>query len=320
MSPRIAYREVNFRPATLATIEQANAIARDYMAGGDSLTLRQLYYRFVAADLIPNKDTEYNRLGEILNDARYAGLFDWNYLTDRTRNVRGGDGADSDPKDVVQDLSFYAALWEGQANRVEVWVEKDALVDVVGRAANPLRTPFFSCRGYTSASEVWAAARRLEGYLDEDGVEQVVILHLGDHDPSGIDMTRDIRDRLTTFLDGDGYDSGLLEVRRIALNMPQIDEYKPPPNPAKISDSRAGAYIARYGPSSWELDALEPTVLRNLITDTIAPLIDREMWKARAAFEADGQATLSAFSAHYDRLHDYLEAEGLLEVEDPEAE
>lgn len=310
--PRIAYREVNFQPKTLATIAKANEIARTYMAGGDSLTLRQLYYRFVAGGLIANKDTEYDRLGSILNDARYAGLFDWNWLTDRTRNVRGGDGGDTDPRDVVRDLSFFAALWEGQTERVEVWVEKDALVDVVGRAASERRTPYFSCRGYTSVSEVWAAARRIEGYLDTDGVEHVTVLHLGDHDPSGIDMTRDITDRLELFLSGDGYDAGRLSIERIALNMPQVRQYNPPPNPAKLTDSRSGAYVERFGGSSWELDALEPAVLRRLVSGRIEQLIDADEWQTRLYFEEDGRKTLEAFSSHYNEIHGFLEEQGLL--------
>lgn len=309
--PAIQYRDIKLGPAALAIVEHANEIATTYAAGGDSLTLRQLYYRFVAAGLLPNRDTEYKRLGSIINDARYAGLFDWNHITDRTRNVRGGDGGDADPRRVVEDLSFYAALWQDQPERVEVWVEKDALVDVVGRAANPLRTPYFSCRGYTSASEVWAAARRIEGYFD-DGASHVTILHLGDHDPSGIDTTRDITARLELFLGGDGYDPGLLEVNRIALNMPQVLAYDPPPNPAKITDSRARGYIAEHGQSSWELDALEPAVLRQLITDHIRPLIDSEAWNAQIAFQRDGQATLRAFSEHYDEIHTFLDERGLL--------
>lgn len=303
MSPQIQYRDINLGEAKLAVIAKANAIARDYLAGGDTLTLRQLYYQFVSRGLIDNKDTEYKRLGGILNDARYAGLFDWTYITDRTRNVRGGDGGDEDPRDVVHDLSFYAALWEGQRERVEVWVEKDALVDVVGRAANPLRTPYFSCRGYTSASEVWAAAQRIEGYLDEPEVYHVTVLHLGDHDPSGIDMTRDITERLHLFLAGDGFDPDRLEVLRIALNRDQVDQYNPPPNPAKITDSRADGYIRRHGQSSWELDALEPAVLRALIQSYIRPLIDEPTWDARVQFERDAGATLAAFSSHYDEIH-----------------
>src|ERR1041384_3871151 len=145
---RRRYRNINISPARLAIIEQANEIAARYNQQGLSLTRRQLYYRFVARDLIPNKQSEYKRLGSIINDARYAGLFDWSLITDRTRNIRGGDGSGTDPRHSVENLRFYAAYWEGQTERVEVWVEKDALVDVIGRAANRVRTPYFSCRGY----------------------------------------------------------------------------------------------------------------------------------------------------------------------------
>jgi hypothetical protein len=308
----IAYRDdIRLNDAKLAIVEHATEIARAYRAEGDSLTLRQLYYRFVAAGLLPNRDQEYKRLGSIINDARWAGLFDWDYIVDRTRHVRGGDGGDSDPRTVVEDLSFYAALWEGQTERVEVWVEKDALIEVVGRACGPLRTPHFSCRGYTSASEVKAAAERIEGYFDA-GAEHVTVLHLGDHDPSGIDMTRDIEERLNLFLDGDGYDSDALDVNRIALNMPQVRQYNPPPNPAKVTDSRSVGYIAEFGRESWELDALEPRVLRRLIDSEIRALIDMDEWAKRAQFEAEGQAMLSAFSEHYDRIRDFLDGEGLL--------
>lgn len=310
---RKAYRDdLRLNDAKLAVVEQATQIAETIRAGGDSLSLRQLYYRFVATGLLPNRDQEYKRLGAIINDARWAGLFDWDYIVDRTRNVRGGDGEDRDPRTVVEELSFYAAMWEGQTERVEVWVEKDALVEIVGRVCGPLRTPYFSCRGYTSASEVKAAAERIEGYLDTEDVDHVTVLHLGDHDPSGIDMTRDIEERLNLFLDGDGYDSNDLDVNRIALNMPQVRQYNPPPNPAKVTDSRAVGYIADYGRESWELDALEPRVLRQLIDREVRALIDQDAWSKRRTFETEGQAMLSAFSEHYDRIHEFLDSEGLL--------
>lgn len=317
--PRIQYIERNFAAKSLDKIDKANALARTYAAQGFSLTLRQLYYQFVARGWIPNKDTEYENLGSVLNDARLAGLFDWNHITDRTRNVRGGDGVMTDPADVIEPAWYAMALWEGQPQRVEVWVEKDALVDVVGQAAGGLRVPYFSCRGYTSVSELWSAAQRIERYLDE-GVDDVTILHLGDHDPSGIDMTRDIRDRLSLFIDGDGYDSSLLTIDRIALNMPQIEQYNPPPNPAKLTDSRAGQYVNRFGYESWELDALEPRVLRDLIREGIRAKLNPDLWAQRREKEEHGRATLTAVRDHYERVIEFLDENGWLpEIEiDPD--
>lgn len=182
---RKRYRSINFRPASLQIIRQANEIAEENLAQGFSLTLRQLYYRFVAKDLIANKQTEYKRLGSIINDARYAGLFDWSYITDRTRNAQGGDFGypPEHPEEVIAPSVYSVTQWDGQRERVEVWVEKDALANVIETAAGGLRATTFSCRGYTSSSEIWAAAQRIEQLLRTSGVEHVTILHLGDMTP-----------------------------------------------------------------------------------------------------------------------------------------
>jgi hypothetical protein len=155
--------------------------------------------------------------------------------------------------------SFALDKWAKQPTRIEVWVEKEALAGVVGQAADRHDVPWFSCRGYVSQSELWAAGARLKGYIAKG--QNVVVLHLGDHDPSGIDMTRDIKDRLELFIETDWLYEEMtvnkatvgeiradmvvrcegrlpLEVRRIALNMDQVEEYDPPPNPAKLTDSR----------------------------------------------------------------------------------
>jgi hypothetical protein len=105
--------------------------------------------------------------------------------------------------------------------------------------------------------------------------QEPLIIHLGDHDPSGIDMTRDNRDRLGMFAQHN------VEVIRLALNMDQVEQYTPPPNPAKTTDSRAKDYIAAYGTSSWELDALEPRVINELLHTTIRGCIDAEEWEER---------------------------------------
>jgi hypothetical protein len=277
--PRIRYIERKFSAASLAIIEKANEIIDAYEAQGFDLTLRQLYYQFVSRDLIPNSDREYKRLGSVINDARLAGLIDWDRITDRTRNVRMNSHW-SDPRQIMRSAARSYAIdkWATQEYRPEVWIEKDALVGVISKVCGELDIPYFSCRGYTSQSEMWAASQRLLGYLEKNQIP--IIFHLGDHDPSGKDMTRDIEDRLELFMGG-------LEVDRLALNMDQIDEYQPPPNPAKITDSRASAYIAQFGNQSWELDALEPTVLSDLIESAVLQYRDESAWEAALDEERD---------------------------------
>jgi hypothetical protein len=252
------YIDKTFRPDTLAIISQANDIINEYAAQGYDLTLRQLYYQFVARDILANSQANYKRLGSIVSDARLAGLISWTAIVDRTRNVRGNSHWQT-PEQVLKAArnSFYMDRWQGQPRRVEVWIEKDALVGVIEKPCKDLDVSFFSCRGYVSQSEQWNAAQRLLNYEDR-GIAPLV-LHLGDHDPSGIDMTRDIADRLRMF------GCYKTKVKRIALNMEQVEETGPPPNPTKLTDTRAESYIVKYGRDCWELDALDPTYLGNLI-------------------------------------------------------
>jgi len=298
--PKIKYQNIKLGPAKLAVVAQANAIIEEYAAQGFDLTLRQLYYQFVSRDLIANRMQEYKRLGDIINDARLAGLIDWLAIVDRTRNLKSLSHWDS-PSDIVRAVAeqYNVDRWVNQHNRVEVWIEKDALVGVIEGVCEELDVPYFSCRGYTSQSEMWMAAMRLKKYARNG--QTPVILHFGDHDPSGIDMTRDITDRLELFMGG-------IEVRRMALNMNQVEEYQPPPNPAKLTDSRVHAYIREYGAESWELDALEPAVLAGLIRNEIGSLQDANAWAEMEQIQDNARAELAKIADRYQDVQEYLDA------------
>lgn len=194
--------------------------------------------------------------------------------------------------------SYLLNKWKGQPNYVEVWVEKDALVDIVGQACRPLDTPYFSCRGYTSQSEMWSAAQR---FIRQGDRENRIIIHLGDHDPSGIDMTRDIQERLTMF-------GANVHVKRVALTMEQIETYNPPPNPAKMTDSRCWKYIENFGYESWELDALEPKMLTNLITEQVTMYRDDEIYQAVCDREDREKEELQMLVDSYDEAINYLKS------------
>lgn len=297
--PLICYKDHRFGAKALEHIEFANEIIARYAEQGLSLTLRQLYYRFVAADMFPNVERSYKNLGSLVNDARLAGLMDWEAIEDRGRNLIASSHWD-DPSDIMASAarSYRIDKWAGQDYRVEVWVEKQALEAVVGMAAQPLDVAYYACKGYCSQSEMWRAAQRFKEYVEAD--QQPVIIHLGDHDPSGIDMTRDIADRLNDLF------GVRVEVDRIALNMNQIEEYEPPPNPAKMSDSRAESYVAEHGDESWELDALEPDVLQRLITDTIVSYRDDDLWEEKVAEEAEARRSLQQASGCWSAVERFV--------------
>lgn len=304
--PRICYTPKRFGADSLKRIEQANTIIREYADAGYTLTLRQLFYQFVSRDLLPNTTKSYKNLGSLLNDARLAGMVDWSAMEDRTRNLRKVSTWDS-PADIVYACSkqFRMDFWADQPTYVECFVEKDALLGVLEVACDPMQIPYFSCRGYTSASELWSAAMRYTRIIGDS--RRVVILHLGDHDPSGVDMTRDIEERIRLMVEhhlGPVHDG--FEVRRIALNMDQIQEYNPPPNPVKHTDSRATGYGALHGDESWELDALPPDVLTNLIQTTAHEYIESDLWEEAEARQAEARRLLSEASNRWDAVEAFL--------------
>lgn len=292
---KIKYTPHRFGVEAKALIATVNEILEEYTEQGYDLTLRQVYYQLVSRDLIPNDQKQYKRLGDVISAARRAGLIDWEHIVDRTRSLKTLSSWDS-PADIIAAVAeqFRIDPWEDQLYRVECYVEKDALVGILRVACEPLRVPYLACRGYGSDSEMWRAGRRLKQYVAD---QNVVILHLGDHDPSGIDMTRDIEAKLRLFAETD-----YIEVRRLALNMNQVHQYNPPPNFAKETDSRHKKYKELFGESSWELDALNPTVITALIQDEVNLLIDREAWDASMAREEQHKADLAKVSHYWDSV------------------
>lgn len=283
---KIEYIKRSFAQSTLDTISLCNSIINDYADQGFSLTVRQLYYRLVAQDSIENSQKEYKRIVSIVNNARLAGLVDWYAIEDRTRFLRGNSHWDN-PLSIMKSAkqSFALDRWNNQEYRPEVWIEKDALIGIISGICSELDVPYFSCRGYTSQSEMWRAAMRAKRYISNSQVPYII--HLGDHDPSGVDMTRDIIERMELLV------GRYVDVERIALNWGQIEKHKPPPNFTKVADSRAKVYIASHGNDSWELDALEPGTIVDLIQDAIFSIRDVDALEEIIAREEQMLSVLS---------------------------
>jgi hypothetical protein len=266
---KICFVEKRFNTDRRLIIKAANEIVAEYQKQGYRLTLRQLYYQFVIRLIIPNKERSYKNLGQAISEARLAGLIDWSAIEDRSRPPRAASEWDS-----VQDLvdsaisSYRLPRWKGQPNYVELWVEKDALAGVLWPLASRFHVTLMVNRGYSSQSAMYEAALR---FKQESNEKTLHLLYLGDHDPSGEDMVRDVTDRMIVF----GVED--LHVEKIALTMDQVKQYNPPPNPAKMTDSRAPGYVAKHGDESWEVDALPPEVLSELITDRLTELFDAEI-------------------------------------------
>ncbi len=260
-----------FSPRNRKLIELCDKIVREYVAQGFRLTVRQIYYQLVARGHVVNTVQSYNHTQSMLNTARLAGLIDWDAIEDRTRSVteRSHWSSGSEILNAVA-KQYFEDMWENQPHRVFVMVEKEALAGVLEPICSKYDMPLLPARGYPSASTLreFAKARIMQAS------QQIVVLHLGDHDPSGIDMSRDLQERLEMF----SRHQQPIDFRRIALNMDQVQEQRPPPNPAKTTDSRYDKYRELYGDESWELDALTPQYLQDLIMVQLDSLIDQDAW------------------------------------------
>lgn len=270
----LAYKEINFRPDRLLLLQQAVKIIAEYQEMNMALTVRQLHYQFVSRDIYKNTAASYNMLSRLISDGRLAGLVSWTAIEDRVRSLQGRNFF-ADPLQALTEARdrFLLDRWKRQPMRFEVWCEKDALSGVIGPVCHDLCIDHFATRGYSSQSAQWEAGQRLQGYVSNGQIP--IILHLGDHDPSGIDMTRDNRERLEMF-------AGVpITVVRIALNMDQIEQYNPPPNFAKSTDPRFEDYQRQFDTGeSWEVDALDPRVIARLIREQVLRGRNEDLWNA----------------------------------------
>lgn len=252
------------RESTTTLLTRILPIVESYEERGYRLTVRQLYYQLVSRLIVPNTEASYQKVSKIVTMGRMHGMIDWDVIVDRVRvpmmpNEFGSMGSFVD---AVKN-SYRSYRWQDQDYYVEVMVEKEALAGILEPITRKYHVSLLVNKGYASASAMHEVAMRMQ----KQNFKDCRILYMGDHDPSGMDMVRDIESRLYTF----GSD---IEVERLALNMDQIEEHKLPPNPAKKSDPRSKTYHKMFGDESWELDALDPEVLSDILEIGIQKYMD----------------------------------------------
>lgn len=305
---RIQFADYKIRQNRLDKIELVNGIIEEYTEEGYTLTLRQLYYQLVSRDIIPNKPSEYDVLGDLIVDGRMLGLIDWDSIEDRVR-VPHVPGSWESPAEILKTAhdGYRVDRMKGQPNYLEVWTEKDAISGVLKPITNQYGISITVNRGYASTTALYDAYNRISEEL-QNGKYYAYILYLGDHDPIGKDMINDIIKRINQFHTGSGDNIERFEsrfsVEPIAITFEQIRRYNPPPNPAKLSDGRAKWYIENYGPHSWEVDALKPEVLASTLKEEIESRIDVEIYQEMRDTEKEHKRKLKEFINQFEHEQD----------------
>ena len=321
---KFAYRKIRLSAENLQRLDIINDIIREYQNVGYVLTLRQLYYQLVSRDVIPNQTKEYNKLGVLLKEGRMGGIVDWSAIEDRLRKPSSPASWNS-PAELLESAAsqFQLPRMKGQETYLEVWVEKDALSGVLSRVTRPYHIPILVNRGYSSASAMHDSYKRFaDELIGAEGAKKIRVLYLGDFDPSGVDMVRDVEQRIREFFLGKAraFDRWTVAVGKkqknlsrfpelwkqvclerlkidfeiipIALTKSQIDQYEPPPNPAKRTDTRFAKFSDAHGDTSWEVDALPPEVLNEILTNSIEENIDRDLYDEIIEKEESGRVRL----------------------------
>lgn len=267
MSGRLAWTPI---------VERAAEIVDGYEIG---VTLRQLFYRLVSDETLPNTLSAYKGLSRETAKARRDGWFP--DLIDGTRGIER-DTSFSSPAEAKEWLGriYRRDRTEGQACAIYAGIEKHALAALLRSWFAPLGVPVVAFGGYSSQTLADEVARDVE-----DDSRPAVLLYAGDFDPSGEDIGRDFITRAGCFD----------EVERIALNAEQIDEYDLPPLPGKETDSRAAGFVAKHGRLvQVELDALPPDELGRLYLAALDPIWDTSMFRAVVDRETEDREELRA--------------------------
>jgi hypothetical protein len=258
------------------------------------MTVRQVFYRLVAAGVIEKTELQYRAVIRMLTDMREADTPDipgddslslgislflgsmgeadtpqipWDWIVDSTRRVRK-PLTFSDPRAAVVDLveSYRRSYWGNQPRYVEIILEKDALAGVFEDVTDALDVALLVVRGFSSRVYLHDTADRIR---EQD--KPAFVFLFGDHDPSGVDISRDAAETIERYApDAD------VTFQRVAVTPEQIQEWNLPTRPTKSEDPRA----KNWDGESVELDAIPPAALRELVRDCIAGQIDVERWKA----------------------------------------
>jgi len=266
-------------------------------------TLRTLFYALVSKQAIPNTKSAYKRLSRKLVQARKDKVFAWDFLEDKTRYIiKGYSASYPEPEELDRvkssceywfnkisiekllnewfegiAISPYVGYWAKQPNTVELWIEKDALAATI--KAWTKKVNIRVNRGYSSWTFIYENVKELKRLLERH--EKIIILYLGDLDPSGVDIERFLKESLEYF----ELDKSKVELKRLAVTPEQVEKYNLPPRPedaetlAKLQrDPRMAKYTGKY---IVELDALvvyAPQEFKQLINNEIEKYHDKEIY------------------------------------------
>ena len=283
---------------------QILSAAIDILREEHPVTVRHIFYCLVGQGILAKTEKDYkSKLVRIMTRARLSGLIPMNWIIDSSRRVLKVRLYDSVKSFLTETIKhYYRDTWKNQRAFILVWVEKEALANPLWEAVNYYNVSVFPAKGYNSWPHFLKAVKKMREMEKKD----IVVLYLGDHDPSGIDIPSDIENRCRLM-------NLNVIFKRIAITEEQIDEYKIPRLPLKknpetdeYDDPRAKKYIKKYGSWFVELDALKPSILKQIVRKKVEELLDLETFEG----DLETEETEKGFLRDYllSEFDDYMES------------
>ena len=233
------------------------------------ITGRGVGYKLFAAGLIPSMGrADMQRVYRLLKEAREQDIIPWEWIVDESRELERRASWD-DPEQYTRCVinGYRRDYWNQQPVNVEVWSEKGTIRGVIQPVLDNYGVGFRVMHGFGSATEVYNVAQNFDG-------KDLVVLYVGDWDPSGLCMSeQDLPDRLSK------YDGDHVVLERIALVRSQLTGLPSFPASDKKNDPRYKWFTRHYGARCWELDALDPNKLRDCVEENILANIEDEAWE-----------------------------------------
>ena len=254
------------------------------LAQEETVTIRRIHYALVTMALrdelggleYANTFLQYNRLMKHLTSYRNWGWIDWDAIIDTDRERKEPVIGESTREAAEDGVRYWFKLdrWAKQERRVELWTEKQGSAEMLEGLRVKYRLPFQANKGNASTTFMQSAARSLEA--------GTLLIYVGDHDPSGMDMDRNIKERLKLYKAERG-----IEFKRVALTMAQIEKFDLPPDYTKPNDSKGKAYKKKFGDKCWEVEALPVAIVLRDVEKAITAEIDQAEWDAVVAEERE---------------------------------
>ena len=252
--------------STIKLVEAMKKIAEET----HPITGRGIGYKLFTLGLIGGM-AEMPKVYRDLVNAREDGLIPWHWVVDESRDPEGVETWEN-CAELARDFFYRRDFWQTQAKRVEVWTEKGTIRGVIWPVLAEFGVTLQVLHGFNSATCMWNASQQGKDK------RPLVVLYIGDYDPSGMNMSEhDIPTRLKK------YGGHHIEFKRIALTREQTTSLPSFPASDKRGDTRYKWFVQNYGDRCWELDAMDPRVIRDLVETEIKALIDPALWAEQEA-------------------------------------